>query len=342
MAEPSGRQPGNDVDAVAEELSSWAARVEADGVIPDSHFRRLADAGLYGPFVPDELGGRGLDPLGVADVVERLAAGCLATTFVLIQHFGVVGALLEPSCPPALRSDLLPGLISGSRRGGVALVGQWPGPARLRAERVGDDWILDGEAPWVTGWSYLDVVLVVARSGPDRLAVFLIDAVPQAGLTVERYRLAVVDASATVRLELRSVRVPGDRLVAERPFDPVRQLTEGLRTNGSLALGLTRRCAALTGSEVLAAELDHCRQRLDTATPDAMPAARAAASELAVRAAASLVVATGSEAARAGAIAERTWREASFLLVFGSRPGIKAALLRSFSQPSAVTGEVEL
>lgn len=81
----------------------------------------------------------------------------------------------------------------------------------------------------------------------------------------------------------------------------------------------------------LAVELAGCRQALDeavTATdPDAMPLARAAASELAVRAAAALAVHTGASAALAGSAAERLTREALFLLVFGSRPRIRTALL---------------
>lgn len=61
-----------------------------------------------------------------------------------------------------------------------------------------------------------------------------------------------------------------------------------------------------------------------------MPAARAAASELAVRAAHALAVRAGSASALAGAEAERLTREAAFLLVFGSRPAIKEALFARF------------
>ena len=62
-----------------------------------------------------------------------------------------------------------------------------------------------------------------------------------------------------------------------------------------------------------------------------MPAARAAAAELAVRAAAALAVSTGSASALVGSHPERLAREALFLLVFGSRPQIKASLLDRLS-----------
>ena len=57
---------------------------------------------------------------------------------------------------------------------------------------------------------------------------------------------------------------------------------------------------------------------------------RAAAAALAVRAAAALAVTQGAGAVLRGSDPERLTREALFLLVFGSRPAIKAALLRQF------------
>jgi alkylation response protein AidB-like acyl-CoA dehydrogenase len=77
----------------------------------------------------------------------------------------------------------------------------------------------------------------------------------------------------------------------------------------------------------LDAELDGCRAALDAATPEALPAARAAASELAMRAATTLAVASGARSVLRDHHAQRLVREAMFLLVFGSRPPIKAALL---------------
>ena len=59
-----------------------------------------------------------------------------------------------------------------------------------------------------------------------------------------------------------------------------------------------------------------------------MAEARAAASELAVRAAAALAVGDGSRSVTVDHHPQRLAREALFLLVFGSRPGIKSALLR--------------
>jgi hypothetical protein len=64
--------------------------------------------------------------------------------------------------------------------------------------------------------------------------------------------------------------------------------------------------------------------------PVAQLDARAAASELAVRAAAALAARDGSRSVTVDQHPQRLAREALFLLVFGSRPGIKSALLRRF------------
>jgi alkylation response protein AidB-like acyl-CoA dehydrogenase len=70
---------------------------------------------------------------------------------------------------------------------------------------------------------------------------------------------------------------------------------------------------------------------LDAAEVAGMPAARAAASELAYRCATTLVVATGAQSIVAGEPAQKLLREAAFLLVFGSRPSIREHLLRRVS-----------
>jgi alkylation response protein AidB-like acyl-CoA dehydrogenase len=322
---------GSDVPARIHDLAARfladAAAVDAADTIPGDHLRGLAEAGLYGIFAPPEAGGLGLGYPEVCLVVEELAAACLASTFVWAQHLRLLGAMLDPATPAALREALLPGVIRGEVRGGVALAGLLPGPPRLRARPVAGGWLVDGDAPWVSGWGIVDLLVVVAR-GPDETAVTLLaEAREQPGLTAQRQRLAAANASATVRLSCAGLFVPDGRLVGQQPYDPVQVQSEGLRVNGSFALGVARRCCALIGPSALDDELSSCRAELDAAGTAAMPAARARASEFAVRAAHVLAVRRGSASALAGDPADRLLREADFLLVFGSRPAIKEALL---------------
>lgn len=315
-----------DVERIADDVFFRdATAVDRDGLIPAEHFEALAAAGLYGPFAPVELGGAGLDPGSLTHAIEVLASGCLATTFVWIQHFGLLGTLLDPGAPRDLRDRFLEPVIRGQVRGGIALAGLLPDPPLLTADPVEGGWMVDGECPWVTGWRYVDLIHVVARHGGDQVVSFVIDASEGRGITAARQPLAAVDASATVSLRFEGVFVPTERVTSVRPHDPLGQ-SERLRSNGSLALGITRRCCALLGPSPLDDDLAACRGQLDGADTAQMPDARAAASALAVRAAAALTVARGSRAALAGDHADRLTREAAFTLVFGSRPAIKQAL----------------
>ena len=326
-----------DVLAVARGLADdrlfpEAMRVDGLDVLPVAHLDALAAGGLYGAPVPVRAGGLGLDLAEYCAVVEELASGCLATTFVWLQHRGVVMTLAAEGTPAALRDRWLGPASRGQVRVGIALGGLIPGPPLLRATPDGDGWRLDGEAPWVTGWGLIDLLLVVARRPDETLVSLFLDAAAQPGLSVTRERLAAVNASVTVRLGFDGVLVPAERFAGQVPFDPAESMRpDRLRVNGSLALGLVRRCARLLGPGPLDDELAACRQRLDdaiAADATAMAEARAAASELAVRATAALAVRDGSRSITVDQHAQRLAREAVFLLVFGSRPGIKSALLQ--------------
>ena len=331
---------GSDLPATIQDLDARfladAGSVDAADAVPEEHLRGLADAGLYGIFAPVEVGGLGLGA-GVGLVIEELASACLASTFVWLQHLRLLGAMLDPGTPAALREALLPAVVRGEVRGGVALAGLLPGPPRLTARPADGGWLLDGEAPWVSGWGVVDLLVTVARGPEDTAVTLLMDARQQQGLAAARQRLAAVNASATVQLSFDGVFVPDGRLVDQRPYDPVAAQSEGLRGNGSLALGVGRRCCALIGPSPLDGELDACRAELDAADTAGMPAARARASEFAARAAHYLAVRRGSRSALAGDDAERLAREAGFLLVFGSRPAIKDALLGRFAGGSVRT-----
>jgi alkylation response protein AidB-like acyl-CoA dehydrogenase len=323
--------------AVARELADGvlfpdAMRVDRLDGLPAAHLDALAAAGLYGAPAPADAGGLGLDLREVGGVVEELAGGCLATAFVLIQHFRLVMTLAVGDAPPALRDRWLASACQGRTRGGIALTGLIPGPPQLRAEPAEGGWRLDGTAPWVTGWELIDLVQVMARGPGDTVVTLIVDAAAQPGLAVTRQRLSAVDASVTVRLGFDGVMIPQERFVDQVPFDPAASMQPaGLRLNGSLALGVARRCCRMLGPGPLDDEVTACRERLDAALgadPATMAKARAAASELALRAAAALAVRDGGNAVIVDQHAQRLAREAVFLLVFGSRPGIKSALMQ--------------
>lgn len=312
--------------ALIELLSRDAAVVDQSLTIPHSHLSAFAAAGLYGAVAPKDVGGLELGFAETCDLVEQLAAACLTTTFVWLQHFRLLGALLDPATPENLRS-MLPLVISGEVKGGVSLGGLLPGPARLTAEAADDGWLLNGDALWVSGWGIVDKLVVTAREGAESVASFVLDAKLCEGPSVTPLHLSAMNASSTVTVTFSNVKVPNDRYVGSQPYAPGLERPEGLRVNGSLALGVARRCCDLIGPSVLDDELRCTREELDRAGEEEIHEARARASALAVRCAHVLAVSTGSRSAISGDMAERSTREASLLLVFASRPSIKTALL---------------
>ena len=319
--------------ALAREISDGvlfpgALEVDASDIVPIDRLDRLADAGFYGLAGPADAGGLGIADISTAlEIIEIMASGCLTTTFVWIQHHGAVRAVADARQP--LRDAWLARLCSGAVRAGVAFSGlRRPGPPILTAIADGDGWRFTGLAPWVTGWGRIDVVRAAARREDGDIVWALVDAIPGDTLHADPLHLAAVNASATVTLSFENHPVPPDRVIAVQNFDEWQTADRaGLRLNGSLALGVARRCASLLASDALLAELDERRNALDQSSPETMPEERARASELALRAATALVVAGGGRAIAMDHHAQRLAREAIFLLVFGQTAAIKSAQL---------------
>ena len=325
---PESRDPVGLARELADDvLFPGALEADAAAIVPIDRLDRLAAAGLYGLAGPEDSGGMGVNLATALEVIEIIASGCLTTAFVWIQHHGAVRAV--DGAAPALRDAWLARLCGGTVRAGVAFSGlRRPGPPILTTKPEGDGWRFNGFAPWVTGWGRVDVIRAAARRDDGDIVWALVDATAGPTLRADRLRLAAVNASATVTVSFDHYFVPDCRVISIQPFDEWQAADlANLRLNGSLALGVARRCVALLESDPLAAELVECRGALDTATPDSMPEQRARASELALRAATTLVVSGGGRSITMDHHAQRLAREALFLLVFGQTPAIKAAQL---------------
>jgi alkylation response protein AidB-like acyl-CoA dehydrogenase len=308
--------------AIADEVLFPAAlRVDRSDRVPAASLDLLAAEGLYGMAAPPAA-----DLATAGGIVAELAGGCLATTFVWLQHHTSV--LAVSGADPGLAQRWLAPLARGQRRSGIALAGLRPGTAGMRVTAVDGGYRLDGEAPWVTGWDMIDVVYLAARDPADVIHYLLVDAVAAPTLTVAPLELVAVQASRTVHLRFTGHHVAADRLVRTQPYaEWAHSDAAGSTLNGFLALGVAGRACRLLGPSGLDAELDAHRAALLAADGAAVAAARADASALALRATATLAAHTGSRAVLRDSHVQRLVREAAFLLVFGSRPAIRAALL---------------
>ncbi len=324
---------------LAEEvLIPGAAEADSVPLLPVARLDALAAAGLHGLLGPRSAGGLEADPPTYHQVIEELARGCVTTAFVFAQHHSAVRAVALGPAP--LRARWLAPLCRGKVRAGVAFSGlRRTGPPPLVATLRNEVVVLEGQAPFVSGWGLIDVVHVAARTPTGAVLWCLVDAQASPSLVATPLSLGALGASGTVVLRFHGHAVSAERITALEPFaDWQARDARGLRSNGSHALGLARRCAELSSSARLAAEIAACRHALDTASADALPDARAAASLLALRAAARLVAQGGGGAMVAGSDAERLFRQAGMLLVFGQTPTIRQAMLeRIDAEPATLS-----
>jgi len=334
---------------IAEDVLFPAAlEVDAQGAIPSSHFDVLAAQGFYGLSGEVEHGGSKADLASLVSIFETFSGGCFTTAFTWIQHHSVVRALTGTT-NAGLREKYLGAAIRGELRGGVSLAGAIPQPPRLWATATESGWLLSGEAPFVTGWGIVDVLQIGARNtampageSTGTIVTGLIDAEAGAGITVEELHLVAAQGSSTVRLRFDNYALPTEKVLADVSHrDFLANQPVSLRLSGCLAMGVAGRCIRMIGetgqpqvAELLEAEHGVIRDRLDTALrdPQTLPAARAAASELAYRCAGALVVAVGSSGILARQHAQRLVREATFTLVAAGRPEIKDNLLSVFGR----------
>lgn len=312
-----------------ETLFPNALDVDLGNENPQANLDLLAAEGFYGLAGPPELGGIGMGAFDVvADVLIALAGGCLATTFVGLQHFGPVLSVAA-SGSQQLRDTWLGPLCRGERRAGIALAGLRPGPFQVRIEAAPGGFLINGETAWVTGWGLIDTLQVAGRDHDDVIHFLLLDAVESPTLTVGPTHLMAVQASNTVTVRFDDHFVSAERLTQSQPYaEWSGQDSFGSSLNGFLALGVASRCTSLLGPGPLDDELAQARRDLLTTEPAGIPAARSRASLLAAKAATTLIVQTGSRSVLTDQHAQRLYREAGFLLVFGTRPAIKTELLR--------------
>jgi alkylation response protein AidB-like acyl-CoA dehydrogenase len=168
------------------ELNQDLAKREEAGEFPWAAWQACARFGIQGMPVPAELGGAGSDVLTTALVMEALGYGCHdnGLLFSLNAQLWSVELPLVIFGTPAQQQAYLPGLVAGDIIGGHAMTEAESGSdalhMRARAERRGDQYLLNGTKQYITNAPVADVLLVYAavtgRPGLAGLSAFLVDA----------------------------------------------------------------------------------------------------------------------------------------------------------------------
>ncbi len=200
---------------VDDEIVPHAGAWERAESIPRKLLARVADLGLWAPFVPAEHGGAGLSWAEVGRVHEEVGRGCSSVRSLMTVHTMVVGTVLRWGTDEQ-RKSLLPALVRGETLGAFCLSepdsGSAADAAGTKAVADGDGWRLTGVKTWITGGQIADLLLVFARTG-EGMSAFLVPS-DLAGVTVTPLTgISGTAASMLARIDLDDVRLGAEALI---------------------------------------------------------------------------------------------------------------------------------
>jgi len=249
----------------AEEIAPHATAWDAEDRYPTELFGRLGALGWLGVGYPEEVGGSGGGPVERCLLIEGLARASAGVALGIYVHTALAAGALAEIADQPLRDRLLPGLLAGELTGAWAYAEPDAGAdvtrARLAARRDGDHWVLSGSKLYITNGTFADVILVVARTGPEPgrlrgLGVLAVDG-DSPGLARTRMAKVGMRPSELAELQFDDVAVPADRLVGE-PDTGFRRclavLSRGRVFGGALAVGLAGAALDAATAHVLGRE----------------------------------------------------------------------------------------
>jgi alkylation response protein AidB-like acyl-CoA dehydrogenase len=208
---------------VAAEVAPHAAAWDRDATFPKAALKGLAELGLFGVFVPEHLGGAGLDYLSLAIALEEVAAGDGATSTILSVNNCPVCNILLNYGNAAQQDRWLKPLARGDMLGAFALTeaqaGSDASSLKTTARREGDVWIIDGAKQFITSGRNGDVAIVFAvtdrAAGKRGISAFLVPT-STPGYSVPRVEQKLGQhASDTAQVVFEHCRVPAENMIGQ-------------------------------------------------------------------------------------------------------------------------------
>ena len=183
----------------------------------------IGEMGYLGAPVAEAYGGRGLDYVSYALIVEQIGRGDSAARTVVSVQTSLVCGSIERWGTEEQKQRWLPRLCSGEALGCFGLTepdtGSDAASLRTRAEKVDGGWLLSGQKMWISLGNFAEVALIFAQteagSGPKGLACFLVPTASDGFSSQEIHGKLGLRASDTASLALDGVEVPDDAMLGE-------------------------------------------------------------------------------------------------------------------------------
>ncbi|HJQ55758.1 MAG TPA: isovaleryl-CoA dehydrogenase, partial [Vineibacter sp.] len=205
----------------ADEVAPIAAELDKTDRFPRELWPRMGELGLLGITVEEEYGGAGLGYLDQVVAVEELSRASAAVGLSYGAHSNLCVNQIRRNASDELKRRYLPKLISGEHVGSLAMSEVGAGSdvvsMKLRADKKGDRYVLNGTKMWITNSPDAQLVVTYAKTdtsaGPRGITAFIVETGYKGFKVAQKLDKMGMRGSSTGELVFEDCEVPAENVV---------------------------------------------------------------------------------------------------------------------------------